>query len=73
MPETVVISAGLTWHNKTDSVRVGGSYILRLEDDAYVVSNDYCSFVDDVALQVACCFRFVIHNRVCREDRLFLL
>ena len=34
------ISAGMTWHNKTDSVRIGGSYVLRLEDDSYVVSND---------------------------------
>lgn len=34
------VSAGVTWHNKTDSVRIGGSYVLRLEDDAYVVSND---------------------------------
>jgi hypothetical protein len=34
------LSAGVTWHNKTDSVRIGSSYVLRLEDDSYAVAND---------------------------------
>jgi hypothetical protein len=34
------LSTGVTWHNKTDSVRIGGSYVLRLEDDSYAVAND---------------------------------
>ena len=34
------VSAGMTWHNKSDSVRIGGSYVLRLEADGFVVAND---------------------------------
>ena len=34
------ITAGLTWHNKTDSIRIGGSYVMRLEAESYVIAND---------------------------------
>ena len=34
------LSIGCTWHSQKDAVRIGAGYELRLEADAYAISND---------------------------------